>query len=221
MEVKIKLEGIDELVGKFSPKRIERAVNFAIRRAVRSGKTRASEEIRKGLGFNIMKSDLDRKISIEYRPWEGAIVVAGKPILLSYFKPTEVLGPIKRSIIKKRGKGVLAFELREKPISRGRKKVGVQVEIIRGRRTILSRGRIGSTRLAWTFLAKGVGGTPLVLSRVAKSRKVIARKVYSEHFMFKKVIDKVAERVLEQWRKEWANQVKQLLKGTSYWTEPL
>jgi len=42
-------------------------------------------------------------------------------------------------------------------------------------------------------------------------------KVYSEHYMFKKTLDRVAKRVVEQWNKEWANQVKQLQAGTASW----
>ena len=215
MEVTIKLEGIEEVLNRYNSKQVIKAINFALRRAIRSGKTAASDEIRNKLKFNIMKSDLDRKITITTRPLEGEITVAGKPIILSYFKPTQIGSGIKKRIIKHKGKGASAFEIRQ---SRTRQSgSGVQVEIIRGRRTILKGGRFRTgLEVAGVFIARGKGGTPLVFGRT-KSNKLIALKVYSEHFMFKKTLDRVAKRIVEQWEKEWANQVKQMQAGTASW----
>jgi len=214
MEVTVKLEGIKQLQDRYSPAQIKKAVNAAMRRAIRSGKTAASDEIRNKLGFNIMKSDLDRKIRITTRPMEGEISVAGKPIIMSYFKPVDLAQG--RRIIKKRGAGATAFHIKQ--ARRGG--AGVRVEIIRGKPTILRGGRwrLG-IEVEGAFIGTGRGGTPLVFGRVKGSRRLIAYKVYSEHFMFKKTINRVASRVLEQWKKEWANQVKQLESGTATWLD--
>mgnify|MGYP000864551299 CR=1 FL=1 len=216
MEVTVKLEGIDQVLNRYNSKQVLKAINFALRRAIKSGKTAASDEIRNKLGFNIMKSDLDRKITITTRPLEGEITVAGKPIILSYFKPTQIESRVRKRIIKHRGKGATSFEIRQ---SRTRQSgSGVQVEIIRGRRTMLRGGRFRTgVDVQGVFIGRGKGGTPLVFGRLAKSRRLIALKVYSEHYMFKKTLDRVAKRVVEQWNKEWANQVKQLQAGTASW----
>jgi len=218
MQITLKLEGIKQLQDRYSPAQIKKAVNAAMRRAIRSGKTAASDEIRNKLGFNIMKSDLDRKIRITTRPMEGEISVAGKPIIMSYFKPTQIESGVRKRIIKHRGKGATSFEIRQ---SRTRQSgSGVQVEIIRGRKTLLKGGRFRTgVEVAGVFIARGKGGTPLVFGRLAKSNKLIALKVYSEHFMFKKTLDRVSRRVIEQWNKEWANQVKQMQAGSASWLD--
>ena len=214
MQVTVRLEGIEQIKNKFSPEKIKKAANVAIRRAIRSGKTAASDEIRNKLGFNIMKSDLDRKIRITSRPLEGEVSVAGKPIIMSYFKPVDLAQG--RKIIKKRGKGATSFLIK----SAKRGGAGVRVEIIRGKPTILRGGRwrLG-IEVEGAFIGTGRGGTPLVFGRLKGSRRLIAYKVYSEHFMFKKTLNRVASRVLEQWRKEWANQVRQLQAGRATWLE--
>lgn len=218
MEVRVKLEGIEQVLNRYNSRQVLKAINFALRRAIRSGKTAASDEIRNKLGFNIMKSDLDRKITITTRPLEGEIIVSGKPIILSYFKPTQIESGIRKRIIKRRGKGATSFELRQ-----SRTKLsgsGVQVEIIRGKKTLLKGGRFRTgVEVAGVFIARGKGGTPLVFGRLTKSNKLIALKVYSEHFMFKKTLDRVSRRVIEQWNKEWANQVKQMQAGSASWLD--
>ncbi len=218
MEVRVKLEGIEQVLNRYNSRQVLKAINFALRRAIRSGKTAASDEIRNKLGFNIMKSDLDRKITVTTRPLEGEITVAGKPIVLSYFKPVQIHSGVRKRIIKHKGKGASAFEIRE---TRTRLSgSGVQVEIIRGRKTLLKGGRFRTgVEVAGVFIARGKGGTPLVFGRLAKSNKLIALKVYSEHFMFKKTLDRVSRRVIEQWNKEWANQVKQMQAGSASWLD--
>jgi hypothetical protein len=217
MEVRIKLEGVEQALKRYNHRQVLKAVNFALRRAVKSGKTAASDEIRNTLGFNIMKSDLDRKITITTRPLEGEITVAGKPIILSYFKPEQIESGIRKRIIKRRGRKATAFEIKQSKTKLTGS--GVYIEIVKGRRTLLRGGKITrmGIKVAGVFIGRGKGGTPLVFGRIAKSRKLIAMKVYSEHFMFKKTLNRVAKRVVEQWEKEWANQIKHLQSGTATW----
>ncbi len=215
MRVDIKLEGIEKFIEKYNIQKITKAISSALKRAIKSGKTVASDEIRNKRGFNLMKSDLDRKIRITTRPMEGEISVAGKPILLSYFKPREITTG--KRIKKKKGKGASAFELIQSRARSG--DAGVQVQIMKGKITLLRNGSFMGRDIAGIFIGKGKGGTPLVFGREAGTNKLIAYKVYSEHFMFKKVLDTVAQRVIEQWQKEWANQVKQLESGTATWLD--
>ncbi len=90
---------------------------------------------------------------------------------------------------------------------------GVQAEIIKGRKIVLRGGKWkAGPDVAGVFIAKGKGGTPLVFGRLSGSRKLIALKVYSEHNMFKKVLERVADRINEQWTKEWHHQFERLMK---------
>jgi hypothetical protein len=211
MEVSIKLEGVEQVKEKYNPQQINKAIKFALKNSIRSGKTEASSDIRDKLGFNIKKSDLDKKISTKYNETKAEISVVGEPILMSYFNPTQIGDRVKTQIKTKKGK----FELTTK---RTRKQAtgGVQVQIIKGQQTIISGGNWQIGNIEGVFIARGQGGAPLVFGREA-SGKLIALKVYGQEFMFKKILDLVADKVVVQWQKEFSNQIKQLEAGTATW----
>jgi hypothetical protein len=211
MEVTVKLEGVEEIKEKYNPEQINKAIKFAFKNAVKSGKTEASSDIRNKLGFNIKKSDLDKKISTKYNEARGEISVVGEPILMSYFNPVQIENRVKTQIKTKKGK----FELTVKG-TRKQPTGGVQVEIIKGQQTVISGGEWKIGTIAGVFIARGRGGTPLVFGR-EPSGKLIALKVYGQEFMFKKILDLVADKVVTQWQKEFSNQIKQLELGRATW----
>lgn len=179
---------------------------MAIARAVRSGKSTGSDYIRNKLRFNIRKSDLDRKISVWHSLDQGRLIVSGDPILMSYFHPVEIKGARKREIIKRRGEGVKSFELRERKLKRAARTPtgGVQVEIIKGRKTLLKGGRFVNLpiHVGRPFIARGRGGTPLVLARKIGENKLYTYKLVTEVTLFYKGIRFVTQRIADVWGRE-------------------
>jgi hypothetical protein len=90
------------------------------------------------------------------------------------------------------------------------------VQIIRGQQTIVKGGEWKIGTIEGVFIARGRGGTPLVFGR-EPSGKLIALKVYGQEFMFKKILNLVADKVIIQWQKEFSNQIKQLELGRATW----
>lgn len=204
MEVKITLAGVDQVMNKYKPPQIAKAIKNALNRAVRSGKTEASDRIRNDLGMNVKKADLDRKITVTYATTgqtEASITVSGSPILLSYFGARQGTSMVAVN----KGEGVGRYGMASTIKGRGTKGGRVQVEIIKGKRTLLDDK---------TFIARGRHGLPMVFRRTA-SGKLIGKKVYAHHSMLKKpvVLQGVKRKIMNQWAKEWDNQLAQLSKG--------
>lgn len=97
-------------------------------------------------------------------------------------------------------------------------KRGVVAQIQRGRKTILPHA----------FIARGSGGTLLVLrrSKKAKSRTgrkegLAAVKVISAASMFhqQRLLSSVTAKIQSQWQKEWDNQVQLLRTGRGWITK--
>jgi len=210
--IEVRLKGIEKVQQVLSPEKARRAVRAAVARAVKSGKTKASDEIRNQLKFNIRKSDLDRKISAYYHTDTGRLTVIGKPILLSYFNPVEIRGKTQTRIKKQRGKTAEAFEVTKRKLKRKSKRPGgVRVEIIKGRKTLLKGGRFVNlpVETAKPFIARGKGGTPLVMARrLDDEGKLYTYRIISEVTMFRKALRVVTKRIREAWSKELAAQMR-------------
>lgn len=210
MQIKVELKGVKEAMKILDPKQINKAITYSLNRAARSGKTEASEQIRKGdKPFNLLKSDIDRKISLKAATQNDKtviITVISDPWLLSYFKPREIKGRVKSVIKRMKGK----FELLHSGTRL--KNSGVSVEILKGDRNTLSK----------SFIIQGKGGTPLVVHRmkgvkslITGKDKLAAPKVYSLPSMFKKprVIEKVINKIKTQWVKEFTGMVERIKTG--------
>ncbi len=210
MQIKVELKGVKEVMKILDFKRMNKAVTYSLNRAVKSGKTEASEQIRKGdKPFNLSKSDVDRRISLRAATQNNktAIITAtSDPWLLSYFKPREIAGKVKSVIKRTKGK----FELLR--TGTRMKNKGVSTEIIKGDRKTLSKA----------FIIQGKGGTPLVVTRmkgvkssITNKDKLSALKVYSLPNMFKKprVLQKVIDKIKTQWTKEFTSAVDRIKTG--------
>jgi len=209
MDFKIELKGLEEAKKALDVKQYQKAITFSLNRAIKSGRTEASKQIRKGeKPFTLSKSDVDRKMNVRLpNPYEAVLKITSEPWILSYFKPRQIIGGIKSVIKRTKKKG---FELIK---GTGRKNSGgVSVEIVKGRRVTLKH----------SFIATGKGGTPLVFwrkkgdkSSITGKDKLVALKVYSLPSMFKKpaVIGKVIDKIKTQWEKEITSAINRIISG--------
>lgn len=206
MKITVEIKNLKEAIDKYGENKIKKIFNISLKKSIQSGKTEASQLIRKK--FKIEKSVLDRKIKFFIQrtgELKGEIVVRGEPISLMYFKPYAISGGIKTFAAKGRGQkipGLAMRRVKSKPTE------GIVVEIIRGKKTVLRR----------PFFIIGKGNVPLVVIR-RSSGKIHKVSVITEASMFKQQIDKVAEKVIEQFKKNWDNQFKQLASGYAKWLE--
>src|SRR3989304_7120149 len=160
MDFKIELKGLEEAKKALDVKQYQKAITFSLNRAIKSGRTEASKQIRKGeKPFTLSKSDVDRKMNVRLpNPYEAVLKITSEPWILSYFKPRQIIGGIKSAIKRTKKKG---FELIK---GTGRKNSGgVSIEIVKGRRVTLKHA----------FIATGKGGTPLVFWRKKGELKII------------------------------------------------
>lgn len=213
MQISIKLNGVDEMLKKFDPAKVRRVAAASLNRGVKSGRTEASSIIRDI--WNIKKSDLDRKITFQGSLWSNLIAtltVRGEPINLLYFGATQIAG--NRSVRLKR-KGRISPDAELKTGRAGKGYIGVTAQIQHTHKTVLPKA----------FIAKGKGGTPLVLIRSSKVQSKLGRKeglkavrVKTEASIFKqdRTLDKVVAKIKRQWQKEWDNQVKQFNSGKGW-----
>ncbi|HAP66892.1 MAG TPA: hypothetical protein DCQ99_03565 [Nitrospinae bacterium] len=209
MDFKIELKGLEETKKILNVKQYQKAVTFSLNRVIKSGRTEASEQIRKGeKPFTLSKSDVDRKMNVRLpNPYEAVLKITSEPWILSYFKPRQIIGGIKSAIKRTKKKG---FELIK---GTGRKNSGgVSIEIVKGRRVTLKHA----------FIVTGKGGTPLVFwrkkgdkSSITGKDKLVALKVYSLPSMFKKpaVIGKVIDKIKTQWEKEITSAINRITSG--------
>lgn len=205
MIIKVDIEDIKKAVNAFGESKIKRAIQLSLNRSIRSSKSEISRLIRQK--FNIAKADLDRKIHLRVASvsaLSGEVAVRGEPISLIYFKPYAISGGIRTFAARARGQRMPG--LAQRKVNRGRETGGIVAEIIKGKRT----------KLAKAFFIIGTGGTPLVVIRrsTGKLQKVA---VITEASMFKQQRDQVAEKVITQFRKEFANQIKQLTLKRATW----
>jgi len=208
MDFKIELKGLKEAKKILDVKQYQKAITFSLNRAVKSGRTEASEQIRKGeKPFALLKSDVDRKMNVRLpNPYNAVLKITSGPWILSYFKPRQIVGG-KSAIKRTKKKG---FELIK---GTGRKNSGgVSIEIVKGRRVTLKHA----------FIATGKGGTPLVFwrkkgdkSSTTNKDKLAALKVYSLPSMFKKpaVLGKVIDKIKTQWEKEITSAINRIISG--------
>src|SRR3972149_3229381 len=110
MDFKIELKGLEEAKKALDVKQYQKAITFSLNRAIKSGRTEASKQIRKGeKPFTLSKSDVDRKMNVRLpNPYEAVLKITSEPWILSYFKPRQIIGGIKSVIKRTKKKG---FEL--------------------------------------------------------------------------------------------------------------
>lgn len=157
MDIRIKVEGVDDLLKTLSPGKIVTASKRAITRAANSGRTVVSSQIREK--YNISKQDLDPKIGVDLRNvnnLEAELVVRGEPISMMKFKPEQISRGVKTFL--KQG-------LAQRRV-KGKASGGVRVSIIKRKRALLPQA----------FMAHGKGRVPLVFRRIRGTKSSITGK---------------------------------------------
>lgn len=215
MQFNIKLEGVEKALAIFDPRKVVQAARGSMNRAVKSGRTEASDRIRDI--WDIKKSDLDRKIVFKgalMSHLTAILTVTGKPINLLYFKARQIVGNKSVRILKE--KGAISSATKIKTGRAGRGYSGVTAQIQYKHKTVLSKA----------FITRATkGGIPLVLIRSSKAKSrsgrkegLLAIKVITEASIFKqgRVLEKVVAKIKTQWQKEWDNQIKQLKSGQGW-----
>lgn len=200
----IELKGVDAALQSLDPKIVTRAATASLNRTVQSGKTAASEEIRKD--WNVKKSDLDPRITI--RParagdMKAVITISGKSMSLSYFGARQITGT---RVLTRSGKGIKSGKVTRGMRAAGPVPRGVNVQVLKGKDTALLRR---------AFLAKmKKSGHIGVFRRVGKDRLPIAEKnVVSIATMASKpaVMERLVKRIEERWASEFPHQLEYYL----------
>ena len=201
--IEIKLTGIDEVIKSLDPGIVKKAIRATLDRAAQSGRSIASEEVRKV--WNVKKSDLDARIKITSARIDNlraVISIGGKGMSLSYFGARQIMGASVRSRVGK--------NLKTGKVTRGMKAAGplpqgVVAQILKGKDTVLLRN---------AFFAKvtaGKSGSHIgVYHRLTSKRLPIHEKnVISVASMVNKpeVMQPVINRIQERLTAEFPRQL--------------
>lgn len=203
MQINIQVKGVEEFIKRnLDPKKIQGAVITSLNRTVASAKTEASSILRER--FSIKKQDLDPKLTVmkaSSSNLSATLTLIGEPISLTKFSPVQVRGGVKSFM--KQG-------MAQKKV-KGKGFAGVQVEIIKGNKTL----RKGA------FMAVGKHGVPFVFERIKGSssterkgkEKLRALKLKRYPSLLKQPdrLARLKARIEEQWKKNFDHELKRRL----------
>ena len=199
--IRVELIGYEEALGVIDKQLVREAANSALDKVAKSGRTIASEEIRKI--YNIKKRDLDPRIVIRSARFGNLIAeinVKGKGIGLAYFGARQFAVNKIISQSKKHGK--------KETKRRSGSFMGVAVQVTDH-----------TTMLRSAFLAKVKSGHIGVVQRETSKRfPLIEKQVISLASMIQnaKVEPLILDKVNEQWIKVFPQELRfRLLKGSS------
>ncbi len=157
--ITVKLEGLKEALESMDPKRVNRAASTALAKVAKSAVSTCSAEIRKV--YNVKKGDLDPRIKLTPPRADNLtaiITISGKSMSLSYFGAKQLAG----ARVISRNKDGLKVVARK----RAAKSQGVQVSVLKGKRT----------QLPQAFMARMKSGHIGVFRRMGKDRLPIMEK---------------------------------------------
>lgn len=186
MDFNIKLKGINEILGKIEAKKIPRIASWSLNRTIKSARSETSQIIREK--YKIRKADLDPKLRVDMASTtnlKARLNISGRPISLTHFPFTAIRG--KSKIISKRLGKFVKKQIKRAPY------VGVRVEIIRGKKTLLRR-------------AFYIPEKKQIFERIGKERLPIrAKKVIAYSSMINQPSNKtrLIEHIQKQWRQNF------------------
>jgi len=198
--ITIRLKGVEQALKAVDPKIVHQAARASLKRTADSGKSTASEEIRKV--YNVRKSDLDPRVKVSPPRADNltaVISISGKGMSLSYFGAKQITGA---RVLSRKGKSVVSGKLTRKMKAAGPVPTGVQVQIMKGKNTNLLRS---------SFLAKMKTGHIGVFRRLTPKRFPINEKnVISIASMADnaKVMPRVLAKIQARWDKEFPHQLE-------------
>jgi hypothetical protein len=197
---KITVTGVKQALAVCDPKVVQQAVRTTLKRTADSGRTTASEEIRKH--YNVKKSDLDPRIKVtppRADNMTAIIGISGRGMSLSYFGARQITGS---RVLSRKGKSIGSSKVTRKMKASGPVPQGVLVQVLKGKNTPLLRR---------AFLAKMKSGHIGVFRRLDKKRLPIEEKnVISIPSMAENanVMPRVLRKIQEKWDKEFPHQLK-------------
>jgi hypothetical protein len=201
--ITVKLEGFKELTAMLDAKPVRKAAVSALKKVTASAVTLISSEIRER--YNIKKSDLDPRIKTQLPTGDddliAVITLSGKPLPLAFFNPKQFA--VNRVIT--RTKAGLKTVTRK----RAAKFQGVEVEVLKGKRTQMKSAFLMNMRIGRV----GAG----VMRRLGKTRLPTREKdVISIASMSQNtdVSSRIEQKVKDQWNTVFPHELEyQLSKG--------
>lgn len=200
----IKLEGLDEALATLDPKLVGPAARRSVNIVTKSGRTAASDQIRKV--WNIKKAELDARINVvEARATQtGAqIIFGGRGIATAYFDAVQFTANVARRVTKKG------------TTTKARKKVyelqGVRTEVKVGKRVELPGAFLVKLKSGHVGVFHRLPGTRM---RKKNKEQILEKGVVSVATMFKqpRVYAAFLNRVYEQWQKVFPHELEQQRK---------
>lgn len=191
------LEGVVEMTGN-----VLKAARYAVQDAANGAKAETGRLLADR--WNIKKRDISKslvaRVTGEKNNPERTLTISGNPISASYFGATQVMGSVKVT----RGKdGLLASSrVSKSQRAKGPQPVGVSVEFMKGRRTLLRQAfmrnaRDFAGRAKGGALLYGAGSSARVFSRYNKKLNATASitvpSMYKQSVIHTKVEDKAQE----------------------------
>lgn len=129
--ITIEVKGVDEVLSALDPRNVQLALRASINRAVQSGKSIASEEIRKV--YNVKAGDLNPRLKTylaAINRLSATLEITGRPMSLSYFGAKQITGG--RAV--SRGKDGGLVSKRNAAMRRfGPVQQGVMVQVLKGK----------------------------------------------------------------------------------------
>lgn len=183
--VSVKIDGLKEAMAMFDPKKVERAAANALKKVAQQARTEASSSIRER--FNIKKADVDEKIEVKQlnrSEMTATLLITGRGISLTYFGAKERRGA---RVISRKGIKVLKRQ------PKGAQ--GVQVKILKnGKVTSLPNAFMATMKSGHigVFIRKGKGRTPIIEKALVSIPTLFQQKT---------VMERVEQRINEQWPK--------------------
>lgn len=163
MNFSVELKVSEELKRALDPKNVILAARQTLNRAVSSGKSIASKEIRKE--YNLKAGDLTPRLKVttaKISNLTATIEISGKPMSLSYFGAKQVTGS---RIISRKGADLVSAKNRTR--NRGPMPIGVTEQVKPGRTVFIKKA----------FLAKMKSGHIGVFYRKGKGRGIVEKNV--------------------------------------------
>lgn len=133
--ITIKVTGIEEALEAFSARNVDLALRQSINRAAQSGKSIASEEIRKV--YNVKAGDVSQRIKVSLARMDrlaATLDISGRPMSLSYFGAKQIAAG--RTISKGKD-GMLKSAGNARMRAKGPVQQGVMVQVLKGKPTVL------------------------------------------------------------------------------------
>lgn len=204
--ITVKLEGLKEALESMDPKRVNRAASTALAKVAKSAVSTCSAEIRQI--YNVKKGDLDPRIKLTPPRADNLtaiITISGRSMSLSYFGAKKLAG----ARVISRGKDGLKVAVRK----RAAKSQGVQVSVLKGKRTQLPQAFMARMKSGHIGVFRRIPGSTMQ-SRShyngTHAEKIAEKAVVSIGYMARsaKVQPVILKKINESWVKIFPHELE-------------